>query len=414
MVPGNLSLLNIKRLVLAAGLYPLSLASRCFPRSKTIWVFGNQHGFRDNPRYMIEYVAQNCPAIRAVWLAHTEEILHEVQAAGLEAVQTSSFAGRWISLCAGVGVIGNGFGDLARGLIGGMFITQLWHGPPIKKILLDFPANCQITSGQTGWGRLLNAVVRFTSKKAWQGNTLIIATSDLVAERLSSAFGVPRSRVVVAGTPRSDILLAQGSQAVAADELLRETLFPEMEKSCKVVLYAPTWRENGQEDCLWESFDIETLNQRFKSLNAVLVIKLHPYCQPGPTQEIDDRGLHNVRTLRTGTDINRLMRICDVVVTDYSSLIADFSLLRRPIVYYTPDYQQYKDNRDFYEPLENLTLGKQLDRWSEVLEEVTRCLAGEAEAMEVSENLCQRFNQFEDTSNRERIVAEIKKRVGLE
>ncbi len=415
MAQKRLPVRNLVRLLLAVAGAPLVLLSSLFPRSKTRWLFGSQAGFRDNSRYMMEYVVANKPEIEAVWLALSDEVFQEVQAVGLKAVRAGSLAGIWHTLRAGVGVISNGLGDLSRGLIGGMFITQLYHATPLKKIQLDFKGDCQVTLDHTMLGRLMNYLVLTASKFAWRRNNLIIATNEFTAQRMASAFGVLGDRVAVTGSPRADILLGQDGALLEADERLKKTFFSGVAGNSRIVLYAPTWRDDGNESCLWESFDAEETDRRLAELGAVLAIRLHPFSQSDIYQELEAKKLSHIVPIRGRIDFQSLLRCSSLLITDYSSGCVDFSLLKRPVVFFTPDFDKYKGSRDFYEPLEALTLGKQCTRWPAVLDEVARCLDGdiaEKEAvMEVSKNLCQRFNHFDDTSNRERIVAEIMRRI---
>ena len=410
---------NLIRVMSAVAGAPLVVLSSLMPRSKRRWIFGSQGGFHDNSRYLMESVVAHHPEIDAVWLALDEKTLNAVHAAGLKAVRAGSWSATLHLLRSGVGVISNGLGDLSRGLIGGMFITQLYHAVPLKKVHLDFPGDCQVTSSRSMLGRLINFAVLTASKFAWRRNNLIIATSEYAAKRMASAFGVPADRVVVTGTPRADVLLGQDEPLLAADERLREEFFPDLpcvrgsQESCRIVLYAPTWREDGKEDCLWESFDAEEVNRGLAAIGAVLAIRLHPFSQTDIYQELEAKQLSHIMPVRGPVDFQQLMRCSSLLITDYSSACVDFSVLGRPVIFFMPDFDAYKGSRDFYDPLEELTLGKQCDRWPEVLEEVGRCLAGEAQSMEVSEKIRRSFHQFEDTANCERIVAEIKKRVGL-
>src|SRR5690606_21146010 len=96
-------------------------------------------------------------------------------------------------------------------------------------------------------------------------------------------------------------------------------------------------------------------------------------------------------------------------ITDYSSIAADYSLLRRPLLFYAPDLEVYKKKRGFYEPYEQFTNGVWASSWAEVLD-MTRRVFEDSDWREeliitVSDSLRLRYHTYTDALSRYRVAA---------
>ncbi|SDK87141.1 bifunctional glycosyltransferase/CDP-glycerol:glycerophosphate glycerophosphotransferase [Streptomyces indicus] len=146
------------------------------------------------------------------------------------------------------------------------------------------------------------------------------------------------------GSPRNDVLV-QGDPGRAA--ATRERLGIPAEDT--VVLYAPTTREYRKGGYV-PRLDLERLAA---SLGAgrTLVVRLHPSLAEHPERRLELRDLHRRGVLVDATDeprVQDLLLAADCLVTDYSSLMADFALLDRPIVLHLDDWASYQATRGTY------------------------------------------------------------------
>lgn len=150
------------------------------------------------------------------------------------------------------------------------------------------------------------------------------------------------------GTPRNDMLFQDNSQLKKA--IYNRYSIP---KGNKILLYAPTFRDNYKLDNYkleWEDAKY-ILQQKFKD-NYTILLRLHPTFLSNK---------HNVDTTKMGSgfidvtdyeDMQELLSISDILITDYSSSIFDFALLKKPIFIYASDYLEY--NRGTYLALNEL------------------------------------------------------------
>jgi CDP-glycerol glycerophosphotransferase len=154
-----------------------------------------------------------------------------------------------------------------------------------------------------------------------------------------------RGEVLECGLPRNDSLLCPDPAAAAA---VRQSLGLSPEK--KLLLYAPTFRNSHTLDL----YDVDlprlkhALEARFGG-EWVILLRMHYYL----SDRIGATGLPYVQDVTSYPDMKDLLLCADVLLTDYSSSMWDFSLLGRPCFLYARDIAAYQGERDFYTPIES-------------------------------------------------------------
>lgn len=212
-------------------------------------------------------------------------------------------------------------------------ITQLWHAEGVfKKFGLHIEQPEDIRRLEIDGSKKLSYV---------------ICSSEQVADIYAEAFGVDREKVLALGSPRMDRLLKIGNlERMRADF---DRLYPEC-RGKKLVLYAPTFRENSEDDeGLLDSIDAVAFNERFP--DSALLIKLHPQVHAA---SVDFDGVTDVSEY---PDVMKLVMLADVLITDYSSICMDFALMEKPIYFYAFDLEMYENERAFYYDYESYVPG---------------------------------------------------------
>lgn len=258
-------------------------------------------------------------------------------------------------------------------------VLQTWHGSMYKQIGLD----------RGGRGKAHLQVVRQELDK-WD---LFVSQAAETTPIIRRAYGLGE-QVIETGYPRNDELYETDEATVAA---LRQRLG--IEPDVKVVMYAPTWRESVQEDV--ELLDLtelgEVLGEGFMLLRRGHVRTL------GGTYAAE---ADNVLDVSTYPQINDLLRVADVLVTDYSSMMFDFSVTGRPMVFYTPDIDQYNDPkvRGSYFDLEERAPGpvtREVDEVVRLLRDVDAWAGDYAERYRAWQ---ERYNTLDDGHASQRAV----------
>ena len=123
-----------------------------------------------------------------------------------------------------------------------------------------------------------------------------------------------------------------------------------------MILFAPTYRGPGQQEAYYpyEKLDLKQIFE-FCGESSVFVFKMHPFIKEKP--EIEPWMASRILDF-SEEDVNKLLHVCDVLITDYSSVIYEFVLLERPILFYAFDEEKYNAIRGFHWDFEKYAPGK--------------------------------------------------------
>ncbi|MCW2287488.1 CDP-glycerol glycerophosphotransferase (TagB/SpsB family) [Leucobacter luti] len=397
---GNLSKL------LAIPKYLLSiLFSWCVPRDGNRWVFGSGIGVGEGALAVARALRDQDSDAEIAWLVSSEREADDARAAGFTPVLRTGWAGYMSTLRAGQIVVTHGLGDVNRFGIRGARVIQLWHGAPLKRLHLDSPVTTTVRGPVP-----VRALLRKMYLAGAQEVDLYVAGSPLAADRLRSAFRVAPGKVRVLGDPRDDVL-AQHAADPESSAAARTALDTALEAggriaaSPTIILYAPTWRDGAPDPAVPSATEAAQITAELERLDAHLLIRSHPLGLGGYD------GLLGERVHLAGADLIRditpVLGGIDLLVTDYSSIALDYSLLGRPIVWFAPDLARYTSSRGLYEPLEVTSGGRVEQDWAGTLRRLTELLSS-ATVRRAAESetraLAARFHAFPDGGAAHRVL----------
>jgi teichoic acid ribitol-phosphate primase len=145
------------------------------------------------------------------------------------------------------------------------------------------------------------------------------------------------------GIPRTDVFF--GADRIEATQTAIRARY-RLPADRSIILYAPTFRGDTITNAhASDELDIGAM-QDVLGADHVLLVRLHPFVRS--TTTIPARAAGFAIDVSDYPDINELMLVADVLVTDYSSAIFEFALLGRPMVFFAPDYEAYERERGFY------------------------------------------------------------------
>lgn len=229
-----------------------------------------------------------------------------------------------------------------------------------------------------------------------------IVSSPEIVPVYAEAFGIEESRVKPVGTPRTDCFF-DGAYVSSAKQRLYEKE-PRLQGK-KICLFAPTFRGENVHNAFYPAqfFDVGAF---MRSLPAewALLIKLHPFIKEkiSVPAEFADR----VFDFSNEREINDILFITDVLVTDYSSVIFENAVIGNPAVLYAPDLGEYDGGRGFYYDYSDYSCGEVVTEFDELAPAVLRARRGN-EKLAAFKN---RFIPLCDGRSCERFVKEILKR----
>ncbi|SES79581.1 CDP-glycerol glycerophosphotransferase family protein [[Clostridium] polysaccharolyticum] len=219
----------------------------------------------------------------------------------------------------------------------GTSYIQTWHGTPLKKLALDMDSIHM--DGESSLEEY---------KKKFQENSstwdYLISQNSFSSEVFERCFDFHK-KMLEYGYPRNDVLFARNSKD-SIIEIKKNYGIPEGKK---VILYAPTWRDNefyGDNRYKFnQALDYHKLMEQL-SEDYVLLVKCH-YLVQDTIDWSEFEGF--VYSFDSKTDIADLYLVSDYLITDYSSVMFDYSILKRPMFFFAYDLEAYKDElRGFY------------------------------------------------------------------
>lgn len=214
-------------------------------------------------------------------------------------------------------------------------IIQTWHGTPLKKLGLDIE---NVTMPGTTTEKYHANFVREANR--WD---FLISPNEYSTQIFRKAFDY-QNEILEVGYPRNDELAQPNPTKI---ELIKQQLGIPLDK--KVVMYAPTYRDNQFFMKGKYSFKLPfSLKKMRESLgdDTVLLLRMHYLI----SNSMDISGFEDFAyDVSNYSNISDLYLISDLLVTDYSSVFFDYAYLKRPIVFFPYDYEVYEDElRGFY------------------------------------------------------------------
>jgi len=222
---------------------------------------------------------------------------------------------------------------------------QTWHGTPLKKLGLDI-------QNVTMPGTNTQAYHRNFVKEANRWDALV-SPNDYSTQIFRSAFGF-NNQILKVGYPRNDALINSNADDVTR---LKQAMGIPLDK--KVVMYAPTYRDNQFAEKGKYTFELPFSLADFRDKygkDTVLILRMHYLI----SNALDISNYTDfVYDFSSYPNISDLYLVSDMLITDYSSVFFDYAYLQRPILFYPYDYHLYKDElRGFYLDYEQDLPGK--------------------------------------------------------
>lgn len=223
--------------------------------------------------------------------------------------------------------------------------VQTWHGTPLKKLALDMDV-----FGMPGSDLVKYKENFLTETKKWD---YLVAPNQYSKDIFKSCFAFEKE-FINSGYPRNDVLYQKNNSTDI--KKIKENLGIPLDK--KVILYAPTWRDDyyiskGKYK-FHIPFQLERLIDTLKD-EAIFIFRTHYLVSESLTDIADNVVIYN---FSGSEDISELYLVSDLLITDYSSVFFDYANLKRPMLFYAYDYEHYRDHlRGFYFDIENESPG---------------------------------------------------------
>lgn len=238
----------------------------------------------------------------------------------------------------------------------GSIMLETWHGTPLKKLVFDMDDIHAATPTYK--------MDMYKQSRAW---TYLISDNSFSTDVFESCFLYPRENILETGYPRNDILYRENKDEIAQN--IKEKLGIPSDK--KVILYAPTWRDDEYYGPAEYRFALKLDMERWRETfgeEYVMLLRMHYFIADAMDMSEYKGFAYDVSRYN---DIAELYLAADICVTDYSSVFFDYANLKRPILFYVYDFEKYKDKlRGFYIDMENDLPGPLLYSENELIDAI--------------------------------------------
>lgn len=309
--------------------------------NKYIWIFSSTDNekYNYNAKYLFEYVLHNEKNIQPYFVINDDLLRKKLQSKYGEKffIETKTKSGIKKVLSGGVWFTSAGLPLYGVNLNKKRLIINLWHGIPLKKITL--------------MENKVSKLKKYYFNKIFSQNySYILTTSKNLIPIMRDSFGVKDELIKVWGQPRNDCLF----EDISKDKL--HDLFINLPVYEKLILYAPTYRDNGETKIFpFEDYSKNELERFLEENKSIIFIRTHLSESTNMEQYIGKR----IRFLNENLveDIMEVLKVFDILITDYSSIYIDFLLLNRPILFIPYDKDEYMCERGLNFEYDKVTPG---------------------------------------------------------
>ena len=219
--------------------------------------------------------------------------------------------------------------------------VQCWHGTPLKRLGFDLQKA----------DNALNTLNEMQNKYLIEAKKLnyMVSPSKFTSEKLCSAFNLKKvhkeNNIIEQGYPRNDFLYNYTEEDVK--KIKQKLGIDGINK--KIILYAPTWRDNQHQSGVGYTYktevDFDKLQKELQD-EYIILFRAHYFVSNSFDFEKYKGFIYNVSDI---DDVNETYIVSDILITDYSSVFFDYANLKRPMIFYMYDFEEYKDEmRGFY------------------------------------------------------------------
>lgn len=366
-----------------------NIARKFLPVDEKLILFESGIGrqYADSPRYIYEEIVKQNLDYKKIWVCNKNIRFKDVE--NTKRITRLSPSYYYYLAKAGYWVNNQNFPTYIRKPKKTIYI-QTWHGTPLKKMLHDI---------ENVMGRTDDYVERVSQAvKNWD---YLISPSVYATKAFKSAFKYD-GKILEIGYPRNDIFYKENK------EELKRTIINRLKipKDKKIILYAPTFRDYQSTNANKFTFDIQMDLEKMKKYlgkEYIVLLRMHVVIKNKIklSEDISDFAYD----VSNYSDMQELLLITDILITDYSSVMFDFANTRKPMIFYTYDLELYRDKiRGFYMDFEDEAPGPLVRTTEEIIEAIQNIDIIEQQYKNKYDEFYNKYCYLEDGKASERVV----------
>lgn len=385
---------------------PLYYFSGLIKRKKNRIIFGAWHGekYSDNSKYMFEYLLGK-KDFELIWCGKKKIEENIPRAENIKFVYYGSLRSYYYALTSKYAFVTHGYNDIIKiNLFKGAKLIQLWHGIGIKNIgELSFNENS------------IKFKIRKKIRNIIRKYDYFLCTSKANQERNMIAFksyGINEQNIIKSGQPRNSILINYNDNDV---NRIKNTYYKQfcIPTDKKIITYLPTFRKTKQNT--FHFFDLSNSQKKklFKILkkhDAIIIQKVHNSDFTNIKKHKNDNISNYVYFIdnQINIDVQELLLISDILITDYSSCFIDYVLLNKPIIHFIYDYVEYIEiNKGLYFDLYDIAAGDIVFNEDELINSIEKNIINKDSNKTKREFVKKKMMEYENGNSCETICKEV-------
>ncbi|MGM9987211.1 MAG: CDP-glycerol glycerophosphotransferase family protein [Bacillaceae bacterium] len=341
-----------------------------FPVSNNLVYIESHMGkqYSDNPKYIYEEILKQKANLKVVW-SFEQPNKHDVPGNPIKVKRGTLKQYYYISR-AKYWIDNQGLANQCSKKKD-QFYIQTWHGTPLKKMGYD-QKNVKLNKKAFA---ALNKQVSIWDR--------FISSNDYSTNIFREAFQY-EGEILEIGYPRNDVLVHIENEKI---NILKQKLGIHSDK--KVILYVPTFRDWNPISFNQVISDIHTLVKHVRE-DVILLLRTHYLVSSKLAIQSD-----NIMDVSNYDDVQQLYLIADALITDYSSVMFDYAVLKRPMLFYVPDYDEYVKERGMYFDLKREAPGPVCENIMELIKAIDNFEQIPVEFNEKKESFEKKFTSLE-------------------
>lgn len=329
--------------------YQRIFGNRFCKRDTKLWAFGAWEGtkYSDNSRYLFEYVWTNAKDIKCIWFTKNESVYHKLKQNDIPVCMIGTNESKSLQKKVGVAFYTTGIDDFGTNpYVYGAKLVCLWHGIGIKK---------NYATRKMHEKNFVNILARYKAHIfSYIYRDLTISSSKFIS-LLYKKESLTKNPIYILGQPRNDVLI---NNVISVKETFDAEYIERfgLDDNTVFITYMPTYRGNNAsqaflENLISELISNKELNEFLKFTGIKFLIKMH-YLTDISNMHFNE----NIMVLRDCDVecVQKLLCVSDMLITDYSTSAIDFAILQRPLLFFTPDINQYSIDNGLYDEFVNI------------------------------------------------------------
>lgn len=332
-----------------------------------------------NVRALYEYIDKNYPEYECIWSFTDEKT--PINGKGIRVRRGSE--DYWHYLATAKYFVNNVNFENDYVKRKGQIHIQTMHGTPLKTLGLDVP----------GYFPTQQSIEQYLEKcNRWD---YLITQGEFMKDKAYDCYKFDK-KVLETGYPRTDMLFNVTQEE--KNSIIRKLGLPEDKK---IILYAPTWRTKNKFDMM---LDLEKMKKRLSD-EYILLVRIHHLCSSG--YSVPDDG-EFVFDLSKYSAIEDLYQISDILITDYSSVMFDYALLNKPMLFFVYDFDAYCGVlRGLYVDFKEEAPGSLLYTSDEVISAIENIEEETEKCHDKVSLFKEKYLTYENDSSSEKVVREV-------